>query len=107
MENERVWLSGKELEKMKEDYSNLIDEYVDYIENYRQYKEAQRRNDYYSKMIKFTNDILTEMEIIIEELRKEEYFKDITELKYSKGYFRIKVNGIYKYRKVQCVKWVG
>lgn len=98
-QTQKEWLNIKTLREMLEDYESRIDHYTDYIDNYRQYKEAQRRNNYYYSLIEFTGLIIKEYEDIIEKLRNKPYFSSLERLEYSKGYWRLLYKNKWYYKK--------
>lgn len=90
------WLTLKDVKKRKENYANAIDRYTEYIDNYNEMQRAIAQNKRLYKSIDFCNKIIEEMTMIIKELNDSNI---ITELQYSKGNYRILINGKYLYRK--------
>ena len=90
------WLKREEIELIKKGFLNNIDPYIDYIDSLSQYEAAKEKNREYSNLVSFCKDIIADLDRLSKELSSIGYTGDI---EYCKGYFRIKVNGVYKYRK--------
>lgn len=90
------WLKREEIELKRKSFLNNIDPYVDYIDSLSQYEAAKARNMELSNLVSFCKGLLSELDSLSEKLAALGFNGDI---EYSRGYFRIKVNGVYKYRR--------
>lgn len=93
---DRKWYSRKEIEEKKNQYVDCIDKYTDYIESFEQKQQADNRNRELSRLINFCDEIIRQMDVLSDELKKK---RIITQITYSKGYFRIERDKYY-YKKV-------
>lgn len=94
------WLVREDLEKMRRGFLDSIDPYTDYIESYSQMKQAKKRNTKYSNLASFCRELLVNYDEVLSELKSNNID---TKLEYCKGYFRICINGVYKYKKCNVV----
>lgn len=93
---ERKWYSKNDILNKRQGYVDSIDPYINYIDDLRRYKEAQKMNSELSGLIDFCDKVLRQMDEISCQLKEA---RIITNIEYSKGCFRIQRDKYY-YKKM-------
>lgn len=84
------WKNIDQIKEDKQRWVRSVDQYIEYIDSGKQYKEAQRHNDRCGDMIDLYNKVIKQMEDIV---------KENADVEYSFGLYRFKKDGKYEYVK--------
>ena len=95
---EVFWRNKDELLKLKDELDKCIDQFVEYIDDGKQYERALRWNEILINRMEFIDDLIKEFN---ELAQKTEI--DINEFQYRKGFIRVMYNGKYKYKRCLAV----
>ena len=88
----REWKTIGQLEEEKKSYYKSIDRLTEYIDNYRQQKEAEQNNKKIKEMIELYDRVIIKMKDIA---------KTHPDVQYSFGLYRYKENNEYKFIKFE------
>lgn len=94
------WMVREDLVRLKQNYYNSIDFSIDYIDNKYEYERALFYNGKYASIVGYCHDLIQEYDNILRELKNRSIQAT---LEYSKGYFRVCVDGCYRYKRVNSI----
>ena len=95
---EVVWRNKDELLKLKDELDKSIDQFVEYIDDGKQYERALRWNEILINRMEFIDDLIKEFNELAQKTKI-----DINEFQYRKGFIRVMYNGKYKYKRCLAV----
>lgn len=95
---EVFWRNKDELLKLKDELDKSIDQFVEYIDDGKQYERALRWNEILINRMEFIDDLIKEFNELAQKTKI-----DINEFQYRKGFIRVMYNGKYKYKRCLAV----